>query len=71
VSDVVDEAQAIEEAERERAIEALRQREPSSVAFTPADCLDCGDEITAERRKAVPHACRCTSCQAKDERVKR
>jgi phage/conjugal plasmid C-4 type zinc finger TraR family protein len=71
VSDVVDEAQAIEEAARERAIEAFRQRDAASVAFKPADCLDCGDEIGAERRKAVPHALRCTSCQAKHERVKR
>jgi phage/conjugal plasmid C-4 type zinc finger TraR family protein len=72
VSDLADEAQALEEAERARALSALRRREPP---FAPpieaAECIDCGDAIPKARRKAVPQARRCTGCEARHEKVMR
>jgi len=32
-------------------------------------CADCGEEIPAERRAALPSAVRCINCQAWAERV--
>jgi phage/conjugal plasmid C-4 type zinc finger TraR family protein len=68
VSDIADEAQAVEEAERERALQALRRDLAWAPPFETADCVDCGDDIPAARRKAVPHARRCTGCQSVHER---
>jgi phage/conjugal plasmid C-4 type zinc finger TraR family protein len=39
-----------------------RNREPAN--YTGTDCVDCGDEIPEERRKAQPGCRRCLSCQA-------
>lgn len=49
-------------AERERAIRA------ASAALAGAgttDCANCGEEIPAARRKALPSATRCIGCQTK------
>lgn len=32
------------------------------------DCADCGDDIEAARREALPSAVRCVRCQKKYER---
>lgn len=34
-------------------------------------CADCGDPIPDERRRAMPSACRCVTCQAWAERVEK
>jgi DnaK suppressor protein len=34
-------------------------------------CVDCGDEIGAERLEALPSAVRCVSCQAAWEKANR
>lgn len=71
MSDIVDEAQAIEEAARERALSDLRREIAWAPAFDASECIDCGDDIPPARRKAVPHARRCTSCEARHEKVMR
>lgn len=35
------------------------QSEPNDVMF----CIDCGEPIGEQRKKAVPHAVRCITCQ--------
>ena len=30
-------------------------------------CVDCGEPISAERRAAMPSACRCIDCQSQRE----
>jgi phage/conjugal plasmid C-4 type zinc finger TraR family protein len=62
--DDADIAQVRETAERNAGIARVRsaaahqrQREGRR------DCFDCGDEIPAARRRAVPGAVRCTGCQ--------
>lgn len=37
---------------------------PSAIS----DCLDCGEEIEPARKKALPSARRCISCQSRKER---
>lgn len=68
--DAVDRAQQDEAAELaahlERQARAARLDAPGA-----ALCADCGDEIPAERRRALPSAIRCVGCQAFAERVAR
>jgi len=72
MSDIVDDAQRAEalylaeaEERRRRQAEADPQG-PLWVAGVPW-CRDCGEEIPAERLRAVPHACRCAGCQQEHE----
>ncbi len=60
--DVFDRASDREQQERDAAIAAvLDASRPDSLAT--GYCMDCGDEIEAERLAVVPHAPRCVSCQ--------
>ena len=63
--DNTDQAQDLEEREREAGIERVR-RVPRQI---PVDnlCLDCGFEVEAARRKASPGAVRCVECQEDHE----
>lgn len=65
MSDVVDEAVAATELQREtliaRSAEAVAQ--PGAI-----HCEDCGSEIPEERRAAAPFAIRCIHCQTRFER---
>lgn len=69
MGDIIDRAQAYDELYREGAITAhlamMRQGSPLDAA---TECIECGDEIPENRRRAVPGALRCVSCQAKIER---
>jgi phage/conjugal plasmid C-4 type zinc finger TraR family protein len=65
--DLEDLAQESEQLHREASIDAFRMR-PTK---TPSpDCRKCGDEIPAERRKAVPDCDTCIDCQRAVERRK-
>lgn len=56
---------AFAEAEREREIERMKAK----LALEGDEfCQDCGEEIPAARRAALPSATRCIDCQAKLER---
>jgi phage/conjugal plasmid C-4 type zinc finger TraR family protein len=65
MSDVLDEASAKEQRERETAIARVRGALAGEGSGT---CADCGGEIAAERRQALPQARRCLACQQSFER---
>lgn len=61
----IESSSAFADAERERAI----QRAQAKLALKGDEfCQDCGEEIPAARRAALPSATRCTPCQTKLER---
>lgn len=62
----IEHAEAMVDLERERQIASVRKHlaEPGS-----ASCGDCGDEIPAERRAALPSARRCADCETRRERA--
>lgn len=70
MTDFYDRASALEEQQRQWAID--RQRTHSAGSDIGAvDCTDCGDAIDPARRIAVPGCCRCIDCQtAADSRYK-
>ena len=72
MTDIADEAQEIEEAERAASIERARQCEAvdPEVVETIA-CSVCGSEIEEARRKAIKGVRRCVECQAERERLGR
>lgn len=64
--DLVDQAQVLEELERQEAVRRVRMQ---LLDVAPADeCQGCGCEIEAARRQAMPSATRCADCQADHER---
>lgn len=63
--DILDQAQALEELERDKAFAAHRERMRGSGRDF---CMVCGDPIGADRLKAVPNAVRCIGCQSARER---
>lgn len=77
MTDEVDSAQAREEADRDRALSAARQRIADSM--TPRDpavallCIDCDQPIEPERLQVLGHATsRCASCaQDFEQRMRR
>ena len=61
MSDLLDEAQANEERERQASIGRVLALAPDGEA---ADhCIDCGASIPEARRRAVPGVKRCVDCQ--------
>lgn len=70
--DPLDNATELAERERESALQdALQNREPAQhVSHGEVLCIDCDDEIPAERLLAKPHAARCIDCQEYFERKK-
>lgn len=65
--DDLDRAQELEIIQREEAI-AKQRRHFAPLAGVPQvdtalDCLNCGDEIPAARRRAVPGIMLCVACQ--------
>lgn len=39
------------------------------IATPTTECVDCGGEIGAKRKQALPHAIRCVGCQWQYERT--
>lgn len=68
MTDLVDEAQSLEQALREDALANRHRRyaDPQG-AIRPRDCTRCGTPIPPERLASVPLAIRCTPCQARYE----
>jgi phage/conjugal plasmid C-4 type zinc finger TraR family protein len=66
--DVVDIAQVInEEFQQDALAEHFRRGIRDAGRLALGECLDCGAEIPAERRKAVPGVTLCVGCQALNE----
>ena len=62
--DIIDQAQRLEQAERDHMIKkttAMPERAGSET------CIDCDVVIPAQRRKMVPGAVRCVDCQGQIE----
>jgi phage/conjugal plasmid C-4 type zinc finger TraR family protein len=51
----------------ERQLEEEIARERAESGVTEVFCEECGNEIPAERLKAVPHAKLCVGCKSVDE----
>ncbi|MDE1149706.1 MAG: TraR/DksA C4-type zinc finger protein [Azospirillaceae bacterium] len=62
---MIDQAQALEQAQLDRALAGRRR--PGAADLTPRDCLGCGEPIPAPRLALVPGAMRCTPCQRRYE----
>lgn len=69
MSDIVDRAQEQEERFRMQALARVRRCGAGSASASR--CVDCGDEIGAARRAAVPGAQRCVQCARIVERYGR
>lgn len=65
MTDQLDEAQALEERERDAGIDRVVARLNGTGALY---CASCGDEIDPARRAVMPSATRCTDCQDRRER---
>jgi phage/conjugal plasmid C-4 type zinc finger TraR family protein len=66
-----DTTQALSEQAVADAIDRIVHREDPAERAGTADgrCADCGREIPAERREALPTATRCVGCQAASEQA--
>lgn len=73
MSDVVDQAEAVEAMDRALRIEAVQAVAASldGPAVTDRDCDDCQDPIEAARLAAAPGARRCVICEEARERQMR
>jgi DnaK suppressor protein len=68
VTDIYDRAQELDEQLRAAAIaSAVCGHRIAAQMSGFADCMDCGDQISADRLKALPSARRCVTCQARVE----
>ncbi len=68
--DIIDRAQHYDEQYREQAISGHFARHAGRSIPPPVVwCADCGEEIPAARRQAVPAATRCIECQERHERI--
>lgn len=63
-AEIIDQANELEELQREAAI-ARHRINHNAVSAT--HCCDCGDEIPDLRRKAVAGCQRCAECQEEEE----
>jgi phage/conjugal plasmid C-4 type zinc finger TraR family protein len=69
VTDILDRAQVLEEAERAEALRrALQGESRQDVVFGVLACLDCDDPIDDARLAARPGCVRCIDCQEAHER---
>ncbi len=70
MSDVIDQAEAIEATDRALRIDAVRAAAArlDGDAVEARDCDDCGDPIDPERLRAVPGARQCVFCREARER---
>lgn len=64
MTEIIDQASALETMMREHAIQAHRiNRE----AVSATHCIECGDNLPEARRKAYPGCTMCVSCLAEQE----
>lgn len=73
MTDLVDQAQELEEAEREDGLADVRRQlcEGDWRLLSAEACESCGEDIPAARREAVVGVRYCVDCQARIEREKR
>jgi phage/conjugal plasmid C-4 type zinc finger TraR family protein len=66
LTDIFDRASELELRQREDAI-ARQRASVAPVTDGKADCVDCGVDIPAKRREAVPGCTRCIECERSAE----
>lgn len=67
-----DEAQSIEEADREAGLKLIQRQMKAGVILPTADnCVECGDMIPSARQAANPGCQHCTRCAEELERKAR
>ena len=74
MSDVIDQAEAIEATDRALRIQAVRVAAAAlegGCAEEDRDCADCAETIDPERLAVVPGARRCLTCEEARERGRR
>lgn len=72
MTDALDEAQAVEERERDASIALARAPVMQRRAMPAAeDCRHCDDPIDEARREALPGVQTCVECQASRERLRK
>lgn len=73
MSDIVDQAQELEEAERDDGLADVRRRirEGDWRELSAHECESCGESIPEARREAVVGVQYCVDCQARIERERR
>lgn len=64
MTEIIDQASALEEMMREQAIQAHRINRD---AVSATHCVECGENIPELRRVNVPGCQRCASCQQDEE----
>ena len=67
--DIIDHASEREMADRELALAARLVHRASGVSAS--HCLDCGEPIPPERRRALPGVTLCVDCQSRKEQYER
>lgn len=60
MSDLVDTANLYVQHSLDRVLHAAKMPAANDVT----QCVDCGEQISPQRKAAVPHALRCVHCQA-------
>lgn len=68
MADIIDNASEIEELQRNAALSAHRI---DRSAISAEHCEECGEEIPAPRRAAMPGCQMCASCQADLELIRK
>lgn len=59
MGDIIDDANKTASIHLSAALSQIKPQKPNSVM----DCIDCGDPIGTERKRAAPHAKYCIECQ--------
>lgn len=58
-----DEASKVEEMQRAQALATIKRYEGVSLT----ECVECGDDIPADRQQAIPGCTQCTECASMAE----
>ena len=64
----IDMAMEFQMARRDHAIQEIVNKVVPQGGTETLECIECGDDIPDERRRAVPNTKRCVYCQQKNER---
>ncbi|MFH2476666.1 TraR/DksA family transcriptional regulator [Citrobacter freundii] len=64
MTEIIDQASALEEMMREQAIQAHRINRD---AVSATHCVECDEELPEARRKAYPGCTMCVECQGEQE----
>lgn len=59
MGDIIDDANLIADVPLNAALSHIKTQAANSVTV----CIDCGDAIGADRKRAAPYAMRCTECE--------